>query len=92
MPTFAPPTWARPTIDQEDHKMSTATKTKPKRWRDLYAIHPAAEAFPLMSDSELDELGADIKANGYRAAGSRCCSRRWSWRWLARCPSPPSVI
>ena len=29
-----------------------------------YPLHPAAELFPKMSDKEIDELAADIKANG----------------------------
>lgn len=29
-----------------------------------YEVHPAASRFPLMSDEELDELAADIKARG----------------------------
>ena len=33
-------------------------------WRDHLPIHPAAELFPLMSESELRELGEDIKKNG----------------------------
>jgi len=33
-------------------------------WRDHLKIHPAAELFPLMSESELRELGENIKANG----------------------------
>jgi hypothetical protein len=36
----------------------------PKSWRDVLAIHPAAELFPLMSPDELRALGDDIKANG----------------------------
>lgn len=34
---------------------------KPKRWRDLLPVHPAAELFPLMSADELRELAADIE-------------------------------
>jgi hypothetical protein len=37
-----------------------------KSWRDVIAIHPAAELFPRMSESELRELGEDIKKNGLR--------------------------
>ena len=33
-------------------------------WRDHLKVHPAADLFPMMSDQELDELGADIKKNG----------------------------
>jgi transcriptional regulator with XRE-family HTH domain len=40
------------------------TNTQPKSWRDVLPIHPAAELFPLMSESELRELGEDIKAHG----------------------------
>ena len=31
-------------------------------WRQRFKVHPAADAFPMMSDAELDELGKDIKA------------------------------
>jgi hypothetical protein len=36
------------------------------KWRDdlEYPVHPAADVFPMMSDTELAELGADIKKNG----------------------------
>jgi hypothetical protein len=37
---------------------------QPKSWRDVLPIHPAAELFPRMSESELRELGEDIKARG----------------------------
>jgi len=36
----------------------------PKSWRDVLPIHPAANLFPAMSETELRELGADIKKNG----------------------------
>jgi hypothetical protein len=35
-------------------------------WRDVLAIHPAAEQFPLMAPDELKELGEDIAKNGLR--------------------------
>jgi hypothetical protein len=35
-----------------------------KSWRDVLAIHPAAELFPRMSEDELHALGEDIKKNG----------------------------
>jgi len=38
--------------------------SQPKSWRDVLPIHPAAELFPRMSESELRELGTDIKKNG----------------------------
>jgi hypothetical protein len=41
-----------------------ANSSKPKSWRDVLPIHPAAELFPLMSKDELHELGEDIKKNG----------------------------
>jgi ParB-like chromosome segregation protein Spo0J len=33
-------------------------------WRDHLPVHPAADLFPPMSESELWELGEDIRANG----------------------------
>jgi acetyl/propionyl-CoA carboxylase alpha subunit len=33
-------------------------------WRDHLPVHPAAALFPLMSESELRELGKNIRANG----------------------------
>jgi hypothetical protein len=38
-----------------------------KAWRDVLPIHPAADLFPAMSETELRELGEDIKANGLRS-------------------------
>jgi hypothetical protein len=40
--------------------------SKPKSWRDLLPVHPAAELFPMMSEEELRSLGEDIKKNGLR--------------------------
>jgi hypothetical protein len=37
---------------------------KTPSWRDHLPIHSAADLFPLMSESELRELGEDIKARG----------------------------
>jgi hypothetical protein len=38
-----------------------------RSWRNVIAIHPAAELLPLMSEAQLRELGEDIKKNGLRA-------------------------
>lgn len=38
--------------------------SKCKSWRDVLPIHPAADLFPRMSESELRELGDDIRRNG----------------------------
>ena len=35
-------------------------------WRSVIAVHPAADAFPTMSEDELRALGDDIKRNGQR--------------------------
>ena len=35
-----------------------------KSWRTALKIHPAALEYPRLSDDELAELGADIKARG----------------------------
>ena len=35
-------------------------------WRDKYKVHPFADDFPMMSDKELDALGANIVANGLK--------------------------
>ncbi len=35
-------------------------------WRDKYAVHPAADVFPMMSDEALADLGEDIKKNGLK--------------------------
>ena len=37
--------------------------TKREPWQDP-PVHPAADMLPMMSDAELDDLAADIKANG----------------------------
>ena len=36
-------------------------------WRDILPVHPAADLFPLMSESELRELGEDIETNGLQS-------------------------
>jgi hypothetical protein len=45
-------------------------------WRDHLKIHPAAEMFPLMSESELRELGEDIKMNGLNSPIVICKGNR----------------
>jgi hypothetical protein len=43
--------------------------SKPKSWRDVLPIHPAAEIFPLMKDTDPEAsraLGNDIQTNGLR--------------------------
>jgi hypothetical protein len=42
--------------------------SQPKSWRDVLPIHPAAELLPVMSETELRELGEDIKKNGLRTS------------------------
>jgi hypothetical protein len=39
-------------------------KDKPKSWRDILPIHPAADRFEMMSEQELRDLGEDIKKHG----------------------------
>jgi hypothetical protein len=36
------------------------------KWRERYAVHPAADVYPMMSDEELAKLGEDIKEHGLR--------------------------
>src|SRR5215831_20562103 len=43
-----------------------ATASPKSSWRDHLKVHPAADLFPLMSEAELRELGADIKKNRQR--------------------------
>ena len=44
-----------------------ANSPQPKTWRDVLPVHPAADLFPRMSESELRELGEDIKKNGLQS-------------------------
>src|SRR6516165_6612043 len=37
-----------------------------KRWRDVYAVHAAANFFPMLPQDELKELGKDILMTGLR--------------------------
>ena len=36
-------------------------------WRDHINVHAAADLFPMMSESELQELGQDIRAHGLKS-------------------------
>ncbi len=44
----------------------TTDSTKPKGWRTVLEVHPAAELFPLVGDAELRDLATDIDQNGLR--------------------------
>lgn len=49
------------------HTLIVAAQSKqdrPKGWRDVLPVHPAADLFPLMGKEELCELADDIKKNG----------------------------
>jgi hypothetical protein len=37
---------------------------KPKSWRDIWKVHPAADLFPMLPQDELKKLGEDIKQRG----------------------------
>jgi hypothetical protein len=50
-------------LDEASEAASMAA-AKPKSWRDVLPIHPAAELLPRPSQDELVALGEDIKANG----------------------------
>jgi hypothetical protein len=57
----------------------------PKSWRDVLPVHPAAEMFPMMNETELRELGEDIKANGLRNPIAITCKNvrgRWEYALL----------
>jgi hypothetical protein len=42
-------------------------------WRDHIKVHPAADLFPMMSESELKELADDIRKNGVRSRVALFC-------------------
>jgi hypothetical protein len=43
------------------------TNNSPFNWRDHLKVHPAADLFPRMSQSELQELADDMKRNGVKS-------------------------
>jgi hypothetical protein len=45
----------------------SATATQPFNWRAHLPVHPAADAFPLLSEKGLKELAGDIKRNGVQS-------------------------
>ena len=49
-----------------DRRPKAKAKAKPKSWRDVIAVHPAAELFLPMTPDELKALGEDIKRHGFR--------------------------
>jgi hypothetical protein len=58
-------------------------------WRDVIRIHPATELFPLMTETELRELGEDIRKNGHSVV-HRAMERRQGRN--ARKPGASSVM
>lgn len=51
--------------------MNTTTSNTPEsirtsQWRETYHVHPVADIFPMLDDTELDELAEDIRQNGLR--------------------------
>jgi hypothetical protein len=58
---------ATDTVPQPEATETAGTTSSPFRWRDVLPIHPAADDYPLMSETDpasLKELSEDIKANG----------------------------
>lgn len=47
-----------------DDDSASPAAPMPASWRDLIAVHPAADLFPMMGEAELRELGEDIEKNG----------------------------
>ena len=45
--------------------MNVQITAKRPSWRDVIRIHPPADLFPRLSEDELGELGADIRARGF---------------------------
>ncbi len=53
------------TPEEEEWAREVVVKEQPDPRSEIdLPVHPVADLFPMMSDSELDDLAADIKANG----------------------------
>ena len=52
--------------DMNEATAQAGSSTKPKSWRDVLPVHPAANIFPKMSPDELLALGQDIKRHGLK--------------------------
>jgi hypothetical protein len=59
---------ARKVVQTGESSQTSKPKSKSSQqsWRDVLPVHPAAELFPMMSESELLELGEDIKKHGLK--------------------------
>ena len=53
-------------MDTIDLPAQAGSTIKPKSWRDVLPVHPAADMFPPMERDELLALGQDIKKNGLK--------------------------
>jgi hypothetical protein len=56
-----------PDTDTTDIATSNESNVSQPSWRDVLAIHPAAEMFPRPSRDELIVLGNDVRANGLQS-------------------------
>jgi hypothetical protein len=52
--------------EMTNNGMNAVKDDQRQSWRDVIRVHPAAEMSPLMSESELRELGEDIRQHGLR--------------------------
>jgi ParB-like chromosome segregation protein Spo0J len=62
--------------------LEVAIKSPLRNWRDVLPIHPAADLFPLVSESELKELAEDIRKNGLQTQIVLWSERNDSPRYL----------
>jgi ParB-like chromosome segregation protein Spo0J len=63
-------------------RLEVAIKSPLRNWRDVLPIHPAADLFPLVSESELKELAEDIRKNGLQTQIVLWSERNDSPRYL----------